>query len=95
MVECAFSGCGNTFEPNVKKRQKYCSSQCSVRANNQKAMREYHERKNIMSDGPRVCSTVGCPTILRRTNHGEYCDPCVAQRKVNQQKNFRNLVMGQ
>lgn len=94
MVECAYFGCDNVFEPNTKKRQKYCSPECSVRANNARAMDDYHRRKEIMSDPYRKCATVGCPTILRRTNEGEYCDPCITQRKVDREKKFRDMVMG-
>lgn len=94
MVVCAYSHCENEFEPNVQKRQKYCSSECSVRANNEKAMREYHERKRVMEDPNRKCQTVGCPTILRRTNTGKYCDACKGARKESEKRSFRNLVLG-
>lgn len=91
---CAYSGCDNEFEPNSKRRQKYCSYECSVKANNERAMAKYNERKKLLGTPQRKCATVGCPTILRKTNLGKYCDPCINQRKQNEKQNFRNLVMG-
>lgn len=91
---CAYSGCDNEFVPNSKKNQKYCSTACSVKANNQRAMDKYNERKKILGTPRRKCATVGCPTILRRTNLGKYCDPCQQQQKDNEKQNFRNLVLG-
>lgn len=91
---CAYSGCEKEFEPNTKKRQKYCSHECSVRANNEKAMREYHERKRIMDDPNRKCATVGCPTILRKTNTGKHCDPCRESIRVLEEERFRRMVLG-
>ena len=91
---CAYSGCDNEFEPNSKKNQKYCSTACSVKANNRRAMDKYNERKRILDTPRRVCATVGCPTILRKTNLGKYCDPCLQQQREDEKRNFRNLVLG-
>lgn len=89
---CANEGCQNTFEGNSKKNQKYCSYECSVRANNRRSMERYNERKRIMDTPRRKCATVGCPTILRRSNTGKYCDPCTEQAKEDRLKGFRDSV---
>ena len=94
MTVCAFSGCNNEFEPNGKKTKKYCSYECSVRANNQRQMERYYKQKELMSEPRRKCATVGCPTILRKTNTGRYCDPCLNQRKELEKKSFREMVIG-
>lgn len=91
---CAFSGCDNEFTPNSKKNQKYCSYECSVKANNQRLTERYHRRKEILDTPKRKCATVGCPTILRRTNVGEYCDPCQQRAEDQRKKAFRRLVLG-
>lgn len=90
---CANEGCGNTFEDNAKRNQKYCSMECSVKANNRRSMERYNERKRIMGIPRRKCATVGCPTILRKTNTGEYCDPCTEQTKEAKLKDFRSAVL--
>lgn len=92
-MKCAFSGCDNEFTPNAKKNQKYCSYKCSVDANNQRAMEKYHERKKLLGTPKRECATPGCATILRKTNEGKYCDPCITQRTENEKKDFRNMVI--
>jgi hypothetical protein len=94
MLVCAYSGCDNEFEPNAKRSKKYCSYECSVKANNQRAMEKYNERKRLLQEPQRKCATVGCPTILRRTNTGKYCDPCLNQRQESEKKGFRDMVLG-
>ena len=95
MVVCAFDGCDKEFKPNSKKNQKYCSYECSVRANNKRAMEKYNERKRLLDSPKRKCATVGCPTILRKTNMDKYCDPCQNARREAEKKSFRELVLGE
>lgn len=92
---CAYSKCGKEFTPKSPNRnQKYCSYECSVKANNQRAMDKYNERKKLLQDPKRKCATPGCGTILRRTNVGKYCDPCQEQHRANEKEAFRNMVLG-
>lgn len=82
------------FEPNVKRKQKYCSQACSVRANNARSIQRYNRRKEMLSNPRRVCANAGCNTILRRDNEGTVCESCSAASKRDQEKSFRDMVLG-
>ena len=93
MVICAFEGCDNAFEPNIARKQKYCSSQCSVRANNKKNIERNRKKKALLGHPKRKCATIGCPTILRKANDGKYCDACELRPTKKIQEDFRRMVM--
>ena len=93
MVKCAFSGCDNMFSPNVTKKQKYCSSECSVRANNMRNVERHKRRKEVLRQPKRKCKTIGCPTLLRKTNFSDYCDACERKEKDEKVKAFREAIL--
>lgn len=93
MVTCAFDECENEFEPS-RPNQKYCSSDCTVRANNKRAMARYNRRKQLRaSGGRRVCATPGCGTVLRKGNDSDYCGPCEKQAVLRELERIRRSIL--
>lgn len=91
LKECAYEGCSNTFEPS-RHNQRYCSPECSTKANNAKILKKYHERKARLNGGRRVCKTPGCMTPLSKYNDSDICHACdLKQREARRQKMLREF----
>lgn len=76
VVECAYEHCHNTFDTGGKHGRKYCSPECSTKANNAKILKKYHERKARLKGGRRVCKMPGCLTPLSKYNDMDICNAC-------------------
>lgn len=89
-ARCAYDG-----KEFVRRRpnQKYCSAECTKRANNQRAMARYNRRKALKQSGAvRVCATPDCNTILRKSNEGDYCGACELRQRLEQIEAIRRSV---
>lgn len=92
---CALEGCNNILGPEARHGQKYCSTECTKRANNDRAIARYHERKRLTESGERrECATKGCKTIIRRTSESEYCDPCLGRAEFLRKQEIRRKILG-
>lgn len=94
-VECAFDECSLTFDKNyARPNQKYCSSDCTVKANNKRAMERYNRRKaQRLAGGKRICATKGCGTILRKNNTDLHCGACEKRRQLERLHIIRKGIL--
>lgn len=88
VVECAYEHCENKFDPQGKHGRKYCSAECSTKANNAKILKKYHERRARLKGGRRICSTPGCSTPLSRYNDDDICNACDIKKREEHRENL-------
>jgi hypothetical protein len=94
MRVCSRQGCDNPIPEDAARSRKYCSQQCSIKANNQKAMDRYNERKDRLR-GKNICATVGCGTVLRRNNASKYCEGCLRTQRELREKDKIGRMIGE
>jgi len=74
---CAWKECDEEYTPATS-NQIYHSQECQRLATNARIMAEYYERKNRRSGAVRICTGVGCQTILSRYNDSKKCAKCAS-----------------
>jgi hypothetical protein len=82
---CAYAGCDKKFE-STRHNQKYCTEECSRKANNEKILKRYHERRARLSGNVRVCAEMDCDTRLSRYNPDTICNKCQRKKKDARRK---------
>lgn len=87
LKECAYEFCQNEFVP-TRHNQRYCSTECSTKANNAKILKKYHERKARLAGGRRICKTPGCMTPLSKYNDKEICNACDLRQREEKRQNM-------
>jgi hypothetical protein len=93
MIKCAFSECGEMFEPTTH-NQKYHTPECCRRATNSRIMDNYYAKKARRGGSVRVCSTPGCETKLSRYNDGTTCQKCDAAKGQETRNKLLNMLTG-
>lgn len=93
-LTCAFDECDNKLDKPYRRGQKYCSIECTKKANNKRAMERYRRRKALLGqDGRRVCATPGCTTLLRRTSFEDYCEACRHREEFLKKERVRRRIL--
>lgn len=93
-TQCAFDECDKVFTP-WRHGQKYCSAECTKKANNKRAVARYHKRRQDIAEGvKRICKIPGCRTVLRKGSDEDICDPCLNRDHYQRKVDIRRRILG-
>jgi hypothetical protein len=89
---CSNQGCDNEFEPKTH-NMKYCGDECCREATNAKIKQKYYDKKARLAGKERICANRGCKTKLSRYNSNMTCEPCEANKKMQERKEILEMIL--